>query len=200
MINMLNEFDMETWPIVRISPKNFEYLVKKHLATRQKTWPGQEVKPNITFLGFNKDALIRYAWASDEYIKRYLQFEESLVDASPKNENRSETAIHPDKLCRCLKYTPHTRETYASSDVKRLMDSQGRTIGVSYIMDNGLGITNGKTIGSGDRFCTWEELFTTATTPNGQPFGQLVSDVINKATTPTPQDPTPTDPTEPDFL
>ena len=186
----IQECYRETWSIVYVTQESFDYLLKKGLVKPANRWQMQVKLPDAKYLGYNDVMLHAYALASDEFMEKRLNLEKSLADEIERVEKLQELINHPEPLYRLQKYIPHTDKTFRESGVNVKIKNIVRE--KFSILRTGLRIH----VGSAEVTYTWEELFTTATTSNGQPFGQLVSDVINKA----PTDPTPTDPTEPDFL
>lgn len=186
----IQECYRETWSIVYVTPESFNYLLKKGLVKPANRWQMQVKLPDAKYVGYNDVMLQAYALASDEFIEKRLNLEKNLSDAIEQIEKLQDLMKHPDPLYRVQKYIPHTEKTFRESGVNVKLKNIVREK-VS-ILRTGLRIH----VGSAEVTYTWEELFTTATTPNGQPFGQLVSDVVIKS----PTDPTPTEPTEPDFL
>ena len=189
MSNRIEPYFRDTYSVVYVTQESFDYLLSQDLVTPANRWSGQVRLPKVKYLGYDGVRCLAYALASEDFIQKRSNLEKSLADALELIEKLRETLNPPEPLYMLKRYVPHTEKTFREANTNLVVNS--REVKSYSVYRSGLRIR----VGWKERTHTWEELFTTATTPNGQPFGQLVSDVVIKS--PTPQEPTPS---EPDFL
>jgi hypothetical protein len=179
----------ETWSIVYVTQASFDYLLEKNLVTPAKKWSRQVKLPDARYLGYDEVRCLAYALASEDFIEKRITLEKSLADALETIEKLQELLSPPEPLYRVKRYIPHTEKTFR--EYGKQFKLKGKQREVYNIYRSGLKIHQG----SAAVLIPWDELFITATTVEGEPFGQLVSDVINTV----PHTPAPSEP-EPNFL